>query len=456
MTEINGINFSILNSDDLRKYSVLNVVSHDLFDKGVPKAGGLCDLRLGTIDREYKCQTCKQGPLQCPGHFGHIELAEPVYNILCLKYITKILQSICISCSALLNTCDTIVSNRKIQYKLTTDSCKTKTKCMKCEYVQPKIILDNYVYYIEYDTEESKQKVVLPTSNILCIFQKISEEDCKKLGFSDNTKPSDFILTTFPVAPPQVRPSIIIDSSIKSQDDLTYKLIEIIKTNNMIIKSKQSEKKENVIQELSNLLQYHITTYIDNGISGIPSATQRTGRPIKGVCQRLKAKEGRIRGNLMGKRVDFSGRTVITAEPNIDLNELGVPWKIATNLTYPEIVTSFNKHILQEYVNNGPNCKFGEIGAKFVFTKDGKQKDLRFCNKDTPVVLNIGDKVERHLKDGDLVVFNRQPSLHKFSMMGHKIRVMPFSTFRMNLSATNPYNADFDGDKSCHQQVAAY
>ena len=442
MADIKSIDFSILNSNDLKKYSVLNVISHDLFEKGIPKSGGLCDLRLGTIDREYKCLTCKQGPIQCPGHFGHIELAEPVYNILFLKYITKILQSVCISCSSLLIDTDNTISNRKKQFKLTTDSCKNKSKCPSCDYIQHKIILDNFVYFFQ---NENGEKINLSVSNILSIFMKISEEDCRKLGFNNKTKPTDFILTCFPVAPPQVRPSIIIDSSIKSQDDLTYKLIEIIKTNNLIIKAKQSDKKDNIINELTNLLQYHVSTYIDNGISGIPAATQRTGRPIKGVCQRLKAKEGRIRGNLMGKRVDFSGRTVITAEPNIDLNELGIPWKIATNLTYPEKVTDFNKNTLQSYVDNGPNCLFGQIGANFVFTKDGKQKDLRFI-KDTKIELEIGDKVERHLKDGDLVVFNRQPSLHKFSMMGHKVRVMPFSTFRMNLSATKPYNADRYGN----------
>lgn len=436
MTEIKSVDFSVFNSNDLKKYSVLNVVSHDLFEKGVPKAGGLCDLKLGTIDREYKCHTCKQGPLECPGHFGHIELAEPVYNVLYVKYITKILQSVCLKCSELLSDSITnVFSNNKIQFKNSTETCKTKVKCTVCDYLQPKILLDNYVYHIEIDGN----KEIFPLSNILSILSKISDENCKKLGFGGATKPKDFIFTCFPVPPPQVRPSIIIDSSIKSQDDLTYKLVEIIKTNNSLLKMQNGDKNEVIYNELVNLLQYHISTFTDNGISGIPQATQRTGRPIKGVCQRLKAKEGRIRGNLMGKRVDFSGRTVITAEPNIDLNELGVPFKITQNLTYPETVTQYNKELLQSYVDNGPNCEFGKIGAKFIFRKDGKQIDLRFI-KDTK--LEIGDKVERHLRDGDLVVFNRQPSLHKFSMMGHKIRVMPFSTFRMNLSATNPYNAD--------------
>jgi len=441
MSDIKQIEFSIFNSEDVRQHSVLNVTSHELFDKGVPKADGLCDLRLGTINREYICQTCKQTAIECSGHFGHIELDEPVYNVLFTKYITKILQCVCLKCSSLLNREINVLKSRKEYFKATVDGCKNKHKCTDCDFVTPKVIFDNFKYY----TQTDNGPVLLSMRHINSIFQKISKEDYCKLGFSLNTKPTDFIITAFPVPPPQVRPSIIIDSSIKSQDDLTYKLVEIIKTNNALIKSKQhNNNNEGVTEELISLLQYHISTFIDNGISGIPQSTQRTGRPIKGISQRLKAKEGRIRGNLMGKRVDFSGRTVITAEPNIDLNELGIPHKIAQTLTYPEIANRFNIQKLQEYVNNGPVTSCGVTGAKYVFTKDGKQKDLRFVKKDYPVQIEIGDKVERHLKDGDLVVFNRQPSLHKFSMMGHKARIMPFDTFRMNLSATDPYNADFD------------
>ena len=443
MSDIKQIEFSIFNSEDILKNSVLNVTTHELFDKGVPKADGLCDLRLGTINREYICQTCKQNAIECSGHFGHIELEEPVYNVLFTKYITKILQSICLKCSRLLNVEVEQLKTRKESFKNTVDNCKTKTKCIHCDFIRPKVVFDNFKYYIQ--TEDGNE--LLSMDYINSIFQKIPKEDYYKLGFSSNTKPTDFIMTVFPVPPPQVRPSIVIDSSIKSQDDLTYKLVEIIKTNNSLAKAKQTETNEGVLLELKALLQYHISTFIDNGISGIPQSTQRTGRPIKGISQRLKAKEGRIRGNLMGKRVDFSGRTVITAEPNIDLNELGIPHKIAQTLTYPEIANKCNIQKLQEYVNNGPVTACGVTGAKYIFTKDGKQKDLRFVNKQSPIEVEIGDKVERHLKDGDLVVFNRQPSLHKFSMMGHKARIMPFDTFRMNLSATDPYNADFDGDE---------
>jgi DNA-directed RNA polymerase II subunit RPB1 len=233
-----------------------------------------------------------------------------------------------------------------------------------------------------------------------------------------------------------------MDASLRSQDDLTHKLSEIVKTNNLIKKQQESSDPASA-KTLCDLLQYHVTTYIDNGIPGINQATQRTGRPIKAICQRLKSKEGRVRGNLMGKRVNFSARTVITAEPNIDLDELGVPFEISKILTYPERVTNLNIKKLQEYVNNGYNPLFGKTGAKLVH-QNGIQKDIRFVKN---LELSIGDTVERHLIDGDFVIFNRQPSLHKMSMMGHKIKIMPHSTFRMNVCATTPYNADYDGDE---------
>ncbi|KAK9948336.1 hypothetical protein M0R45_003917 [Rubus argutus] len=149
----------------------------------------------------------------------------------------------------------------------------------------------------------------------------------------------------------------------------------------------------------------------------------------------------------MGKRVDFSARTVITPDPNLNLDQLGVPWSIATNLTYTETVTPFNKERLKELVEYGTHPPSGKTGAKYIIRDDGQRLDLRYVKKDSDQHLEIGYKVERHLKDGDLVLLNRQPSLHKMSFMGHRIKIMPYSTFRLNLSVTSPYNADFDGDE---------
>ncbi|EDO14315.1 hypothetical protein Kpol_162p1, partial [Vanderwaltozyma polyspora DSM 70294] len=168
------------------------------------------------------------------------------------------------------------------------------------------------------------------------------------------------------------------------------------------------------------------------------------GRPVKSIRARLKGKEGRIRGNLMGKRVDFSARTVISGDPNLELDQVGVPKSIAKTLTYPEVVTPYNIDRLTQLVRNGPN---EHPGAKYVIRDNGDRIDLRYSKRAGDIQLQYGWKVERHIMDNDPVLFNRQPSLHKMSMMAHRVKVMPYSTFRLNLSVTSPYNADFDGDE---------
>uniref|UniRef100_A0A3B4BCA3 DNA-directed RNA polymerase subunit n=1 Tax=Periophthalmus magnuspinnatus TaxID=409849 RepID=A0A3B4BCA3_9GOBI len=222
---------------------------------GRPKLGGLMDPRQGVIERSGRCQTCAGNMTECPGHFGHIELAKPVFHVGFVTKIMKVLRCVCFFCSKLL----------------------------------------------------------------------------------------------------------------------------------------------------------------------VDAAMQKSGRPLKSIKQRLKGKEGRVRGNLMGKRVDFSARTVITPDPNLQIDQVGVPRSIAANMTFPEIVTPFNIDRLQELVRRG---------------------NMLLC-----LIMMLFLKVERHMCDGDIVIFNRQPTLHKMSMMGHRVRILPWSTFRLNLSVTTPYNADFDGDE---------
>lgn len=145
------------------------------------------------------------------------------------------------------------------------------------------------------------------------------------------------ILTVLPVPPPPVRPSISVDGGVRrSEDDLTYKLAEIIRASGNVRRSEQEGAPPHIVSEYEQLLQYHVATYMDNDIAGVPQAMQKSGRPIKAIRARLKGKEGRLRGNLMGKRVDFSARTVITGDPNIQLDQVGVPRSIAMTLTYPE------------------------------------------------------------------------------------------------------------------------
>ncbi len=158
----------------------------------------------------------------------------------------------------------------------------------------------------------------------------------------DYARPEWLIVTVLPVPPPPVRPSISMDGSgtgLRNEDDLTYKLGDIIRANGNVRRRLPTASPQHIITDFENLLQYHVATYMDNDIAGQPQALQKSGRPVKAIRARLKGKEGRLRGNLMGKRVDFSARTVITGDANISLDEVGVPRSIARTLTYPETVT---------------------------------------------------------------------------------------------------------------------
>lgn len=430
-----------MSAEEVATYSVVSVNTTDLFEKNVPKSNGLYDLRMGTLTKNYDCQTCNCDFVNCPGHFGHIELTEPMFNPSFIKTVVKVLNCVCVRCSSLLVAPSTSYKRSSMKFKAVHDACKKTTSCPGCSFVQPRIVLDNWLLYFQFSEPDTNvvTKTQVSARRVFHILRKISDDTVSQMGMNPSfSHPKNMIISNLLVPPPVVRPSVVVDGNSRTQDDLTLKLCEIIKANANLLTGDSEEAK---VQ-----LQYHINTYMDNELPGTSQATQRTGRPIKSICQRIRTKEGRVRGNLMGKRVDYSARTVITAEPNISLDELGVPVVIARNLSVSETATSFNIETLQSCVDNGESpSSYKAVGAKGVWNSETSTfKDLRFARN---VRVQIGDVVERHLRDGDVVVFNRQPTLHRMSMMGHRVKVMTGSTFRLNLSATTPYNADFDGDE---------
>eukprot|EP00057_Strongylocentrotus_purpuratus_P012996 XP_011667470.1 PREDICTED: DNA-directed RNA polymerase II subunit RPB1 isoform X2 [Strongylocentrotus purpuratus] len=317
-----------------------------------------------------------------------------------------------------------------------------------CGRYQPQIRrsgLDLSAEWKHVNEDSQEKKIVLTAERVHEIFKRISDEESIALGMDPKfTRPDWMIITVLPVPPLCVRPAVVMFGSTRNQDDLTHKLADIMKINNQLKRNEQNGAAAHIIAEDTRMLQFHVATIIDNELPGLPRAMQKSGRPLKSLKQRLKAKEGRIRGNLMGKRVDFSARAVITPDPNLMIDQVGVPRTIATNLTYPEIVTPFNIAKLQELVSRGHNQY---PGAKYIIRDNGERVDLRFHPKPSDLHLQCGYKVERHLRDDDVVIFNRQPTLHKMSMMGHRVKILTWSTFRLNLSVTTPYNADFDGDE---------
>ena len=273
----------------------------------------------------------------------------------------------------------------------------------------------------------------------------MSDEDITFMGFSPVfSRPEWMICQVLAIPPPAVRPSVKHDSQQRSEDDISHIIVNIIKSNKILQEKISQNAQANVIDDLTTVLQYYIATLVDNNIPGVASVAQRSGRPLKSIKERINGKTGRVRGNLMGKRVDFSARSVITPDPNISIMELGIPMKIAINITKPIIVNDKNKNFLLKLVQNGPDIY---PGAKILEKKNGENISLRYVDR-LSVELENGDKVHRHMMDGDCILFNRQPTLHRMSMMGHIVRIMPVGdTFRMNVADTKPYNADFDGDR---------
>ncbi len=456
---IKGVKFGILSPDEIRKMSVTAIITPDVYDEdGTPIEGSVMDPRLGVIEPAQKCPTCGNTLGNCPGHFGHIELVRPVIHVGFVKHIYDFLRATCKRCGRLKISQEEIDKYSRIYNairrrwpsaarRLTEYIKKTAIKSQECPHCgekQYKIKLEKpYNFY-----EERKEGVIkLSPSDIRERLEKVPDADVEIMGYDPKTsRPEWMILTVLPVPPITIRPSIMIESGIRAEDDLTHKLVDIVRINERLKESIDAGAPQLIIEDLWDLLQYHVSTYFDNEIPGLPPSKHRSGRPLRTLAQRLKGKEGRFRGNLSGKRVDFSSRTVISPDPNISIDEVGVPELVAKTLTVPERVTPWNIEKLRQIIINGPD-KWP--GANYVIRPDGRRIDLRYVKdrKELSSTLSVGYIVERHLIDGDIVLFNRQPSLHRISMMAHRVKVLKGLTFRLNLLVCPPYNADFDGDE---------
>jgi DNA-directed RNA polymerase beta' subunit len=430
--------------------------------------GGMFDPRLGVLEPGLKCPTDGLDYIKTPGYFGHIELAKPVFYYQYLPTIMKILKCVCIKCSKLLiskeanKECMDMKPDERWSYvhhlatkvKRCGDETQDGCGCL----VPKKIKKENLAtLYAEWDgdadegTSESgsgkeKLNMKMTPEVVLKIFKRISDQDVAFMGFSPKfSRPDWFICQVLAIPPPAVRPSIKMDGNQRSEDDISHTIVNIIKANKTLLeKMNEPSVNSTIIDDWQSLLQYFIATQVDNNIPSCAPVAQRFGRPLKSIKERLNGKAGRVRGNLMGKRVDFSARSVITPDPNLSIRELGVPKKIAMNITKPVVVNNRNRDFLQQLVKNGPDVY---PGANILEKKTGGDISLRYMDRST-IVLENGDVVHRHMMDGDGILFNRQPTLHRMSMMCHIVRVMQQGdTFRMNIGDTKPYNADFDGDE---------
>ncbi len=450
---IKQIKFGLISPKEFRKMSVTRIITADTYDDdGFPIEMGLMDTKLGVIDPGLRCKTCGGRAGECPGHFGHIELVAPVIHVGFAKLIRKILRATCRNCGALLlepaqkkKYLEQIKTLKKMGQPvedIVNEVFKEARKAGKCQYcgeVQQEIKFEKPTTYIENEHK------LMPT-DIRSRLEKITDEDIEVIGMDpQNARPEWIILTVLPVPPVTMRPSITLESGQRSEDDLTHKLVDIIRINQRFQENREAGAPQLIIEDLWELLQYHVTTFIDNAVSGVPPARHRSGRPLKTLSQRLKGKEGRFRGSLSGKRVNFSARTVISPDSNLRIFEVGVPVEVAKELTITMNVTPRNLEEVREYVKRGPE---NHPGANYIVRADGRRVKITDINREELAgLIELGWKVDRQIKDGDVVLFNRQPSLHRMSIMAHEIKVLPYKTFRLNPAVCPPYNADFDGDE---------
>ncbi|KAL2754016.1 hypothetical protein ACRALDRAFT_1075933 [Sodiomyces alcalophilus JCM 7366] len=492
-----GLKFGIQSTQDITNQAVLEVSDRLLYDienNRAPYQHGPLDSRLGTSSKTGKCATCLESLQNCTGHFGHVRLPLPVFHIGYLRFVIMILQDICKDCGrVLLSEPDRrsylkelrrpfLDNLRRTQItKKINEQCRKVKNCMYCGSVQGqirkvgvlKLVHDKFVSFNkstsmkkippeskilfdesfnearkanpELDKHQRKAMEDMNPMRVLNLFKMISNTDCELLGLDPvEGRPEMFIWQFLPAPPVCIRPSVAQDNA-SNEDDITTKLADIVWVSGMIRAAVQKGSSIQTIMEQWEYLQLQVAMYVNSDVPGLQQ--HGFGKAVRGFCQRLKGKQGRFRGNLSGKRVDFSGRTVISPDPNLGVDQVAIPQLVAKNLTYPEKVSDYNINKLRERVRNGPNVW---PGAQHVIKRgDGGYKiSLKFGNPNQVAKdLQVGDVVERHLEDNDIVLFNRQPSLHKLSIMSHLVKVRPWRTFRLNECVCGPYNADFDGDE---------
>jgi DNA-directed RNA polymerase subunit A' len=452
---VDSIEFGFLSPEAIRKMSTVKIVTPELYDKeGYPVDGGLMDIRLGVIDPGLRCKSCGGKLKECLGHFGYIELARPVVHLKGINIILAFLRSVCRECNKVLleddarakfiDKVETMDKEKGINAKrkeinLLVNKLKNIKKCPHCKAKQFKINLEKPTTIVEND------KRVFPIE-IKSRLENIDDEDVTLLGLNpEKCRPDWMVLLLLPIPPVTIRPSITLETGERSEDDLTHKLGDIVRINQRLFENINAGAPEIIVEDLWDLLQYHVTTYFDNDTVAVPPARHRSGEPLKTITERIKSKEGRFRHNLTGKRVNYSARTLVSPDPMISLNEVGVPLEVAMELTIPERVTEWNIERLKEFIKRGSEVY---PGANYIVRPDGKKK--RITEESTEQMLEEiqpGFMVERHLMDKDIAIFNRQPSLHRMSIMAHKVRILPGRSFRLNPSVCTPYNADFDGDE---------
>lgn len=440
------LSFYVIGNDENIIDSSINVTNKEIMKNDKPMPDGIYDAHMGTTDYSWGCHTCGCSKTICPGHFGSIDLKYPVKNPLFREELLKWLKIICFNCGKIVIT--QYIKNGKLDdyVKL----IKQIDKCPYCNAKHYKIMKDklNSSVFLKVLDENKQDSKNIKTEEILNneineIINKISDEDIKRLDVPLRCHPSNFIIKNIRVPPNTIRPDLRRSGGMKStSSDITTLLKMIIECNERL--PDEINRKEHISKEIRDYyvsLDMYYYAMIKNSNNEIKISNN--SKPPTSLSERWTSKTGRIRKNLMGKRCSYMIRSVITGSPQLAIDELGISKMHASNIQIPEVVQPYNIDRLSVYFMNRNN-KYP--GCKHIIKKsDGSL--YRIDPIDPNYKLQFGDIIYRDLIDGDLVCFNRQPSLSFNSISGFRIKIIESETIQLNGMACKGFNADFDGDQ---------
>lgn len=448
---------TVYSEEEVKQMAVVKVTNDEMSGYG-----SVNDPRMGVTENDKVCSYCYKDRLSCPGHFGYIELASPIYHPLFMRLIIKVLNCVCNSCGGLLLSPEEIRDRGILRYtgeqrlkELEIASkgvlCRRRhegqdlRKCTPNPIYLPARIKDTKKIMFKYADQKGakKEEYVKPIEQVEQILKSISPEEAELMGFSNDSHPSRFIMRVIPVIPPCDRPPVIQEGVIWP-DHLTSFYMDIIRHNTLLQQATNEKKRD----ELLRSMIYVIEHYIDNTDGKYSQGNKKEFLSIK---QRIQGKEALIRGALMGKRVNYSGRTVLSPDPSLKFGQIRIPEIMAKYLTVPVTIFSLNQQAMMALLD--PKDEQGrDLPSKITHITPGhgklKGRRIKVDGKiRKEYQLFPGDRVDRWLQNGDYIIFDRQPTLHKQSMMGYEVVLGKPLTIGMHLSYTTPHNADFDGDE---------
>lgn len=488
---IEKIQYRILSPEEIEKMSYKVVDDYTGVNNEIYKKGSAYDLDLGTISRKNNCATCLADYKTECGHYGHIKLVKPLFNTSFSVYIFKIFKCYCLNCGTFLIPPEFHREILKLDKTKRLTKCITMIKnrpCPACQNVNTTIRLaapdkitvditnespEFLINVVRNNYKRDSESVTIPPEFILTRFKLISDHEIEVFGLSPKySRPEWMILQNILLIPPPNRPIIQNIKGEKSEDNMFKLYANIIKYNNTLkteieamtspptIETYQAGVNEKFLGNFTTL-SFAVSSMMNDKMKKQIKVTIK-GTNVQSVKDLIKGKTGWIRSHCMGKRVDFSARTVIGPEANFDVDEFGVPMYIAKILTFPSKVNQLNIDHLREFVMNGDETYPGASSIimtikgkseKIILAKTPKERLKKYADD-----LKVGDIVNRHAIDGDYFIFNRQPSLHKYSFMGVRIKVMPpdYKIICVPFGSNKIFNADFDGDECQNHGPRSY